>query len=151
MATDYFGCCVFGVALRDEARNAFDGGFAAAKLRLAQEYAAATPGWADEDWTPEEMATEWYSMDDEDCSWAAVLVAMEEDGSAASVRAMVGAPPYAQFFSSGDDDDRPGRCYTDDGEILCGFGPYGVLKWVSDRFAAEHREAVDFHSWVEAG
>lgn len=92
--------------------------------------------------------------DFEPMSWAEYLREDEErfmrtlrrnqKGEVEALVAWLGAPPDAQLFWTGDEDDRPGRCETEANSWLVG---YGLLSFPRDVPKAKWKP--EWHTWVE--
>lgn len=151
MATDYFSHTFYGVELTGTARDLFDSLYAAARDQLIGAYAKAqelegTPvdqADAEDRWQQHLQSLDRNEFD--------VVVGAIPHDRLGSVRRRVGAPPDADFVNTGDDDDRPGRCFTGTNTVLLGFGIDTALKLVRERFAPGFRDDVHYHSWVETG
>lgn len=125
MATDYFAHAAYGVPVEGPARAALE---ALVEACEADFYAALVEN-PDQD--PPDLG-EWARTRYPD-RYAAVL-------------ALAGAPPDASLIYTGDEDDRPGRCATESGCWLAG---YGVLSF--PRAVGAFTGEPAWHTWVTAG
>jgi hypothetical protein len=114
MAVDYFAHAVYGVVLEGDPLDLLE-------------------AFIDEGLTTEEEAAE-----------AIARINRGNPGILEQVKEKVGAPPYAHFYWTGSEDERPGRCDTDAGLWVVGFSlfcfPSNVERW----------DGADWHSWVSS-
>jgi len=128
MSMDAFAHVCYGVVLEGEPLERFQGAYDEAEAALSREDA----DWADD-------------LDGDEARDA--VVARIPAAVLAAARTAVGAAADAEFIWTGGEDERLGRCATEAGAWVVGYGTSPYLAQVRARWA-EAKPEPDLQTWV---